>query len=861
MELKPYQERVLETFDLYLEELTTCRVKAEQARAVLAANPGVELEIPNFPEKAWSSLRNKKALPKGRQSHQYTSRRDGVERDLPSVCLKIPTGGGKTLVGAHCLSRLMGTYIGSNTGLVLWITPNEAIYSQTKKTLANRESSIRQLLDRVGAGRVKILEKDDPVHALDTSSNLCIMLLMLQSANRVTKETLRLFRDRGNVHGFFPPEGEIQAHHQLLGRIPNLDCYGQKDTLGATVKDSLGNVLRLLRPVVLLDEGHRAYTPTALKTIGDFNPSILLELSATPKDDANWLVDVRGEDLRVAQMIKLPINVKRNPGDDWKNCLRESVDKLNALQVVADALLAEESRYIRPILLVQVERTGKEQRDGIHIHVEDAREFLLTLGFDKSQVAAKTADINDLDKPENTDLLSPACAVRVILTKQALQEGWDCPFAYILCSLATNRNMNALTQLVGRILRQPQATFVDEEFQALNECYVFCHHAETREVVASIKSGLESDGLNDLAKNVRDTDGNAGPTQERRSLERREKYRSLRVFLPVVNWVEGDAARLLNYEEDILFGLPWESLQVEALVDRLAHGVVSGESNLVRLALGQGQAWLEQSDVQNVIEPVVFDSVYATRVLSDVVPNAWVARQMISNLIDGLIKRGLNEDKLGAMSSLILEELRKWIVGERDRLAEAKFMTHLLESKIQFGLKWFLDVWQLPYEMPTDEPQNARQLLRTSGSSLEKSIFAPVYQDDLNGDEANFACYLDTKATVQWWHRNVAKAGQYSLQGWKKNLVYPDFIFAHRTIAGQDQLAVWETKGDHLGGKDTEYKRKLLQTISDNYQKDKLVRAGELELIYPNETEVPTVHCTLVFMDEWRLVLDKALSS
>jgi type III restriction enzyme len=129
------------------------------------------------------------------------------------------------------------------------------------------------------------------------------------------------------------------------------------------------------------------------------------------------------------------------------------------------------------------------------------------------------------------------------------------------------------------------------------------------------------------------------------------------------------------------------------------------------------------------------------------------------------------------------------------------------------------------------------------------------------GDEANFACYLDTQATVQWWHRNVAKAGQYSLQGWKKNLVYPDFIFAHQTVAGQDQLAVWGTKGDHLGGKDTEYKRKLLQTISDNYQKDKLVRAGELEFIYPNEADVPTVHCTLVFMDEWRLVVDKALSS
>lgn len=78
----------------------------------------------------------------------------------------------------------MGTYVGSNTGIVLWITPNEAIYSQTKKALTDRESPLRQILDRAGAGRVKILEKDDPVHALDVGSHLCVMLLMLQSANR-----------------------------------------------------------------------------------------------------------------------------------------------------------------------------------------------------------------------------------------------------------------------------------------------------------------------------------------------------------------------------------------------------------------------------------------------------------------------------------------------------------------------------------------------------------------------------------------------------------------------------------------------------------------------------------------------------
>ena len=77
--------------------------------------------------------------------------------------------------------------------------------------------------------------------------------------------------------------------------------------------------------------------------------------------------------------------------------------------------------------------------------------------LDAPEIAIKTADTNDLAAPENLDLLDPTNRVRVIVTKQALQEGWDCPFAYVLCSLSASHNAAALTQLVGRILRQPHA--------------------------------------------------------------------------------------------------------------------------------------------------------------------------------------------------------------------------------------------------------------------------------------------------------------------------------------------------------------------------------------------------------------------
>ena len=136
-----------------------------------------------------------------------------------------------------------------------------------------------------------------------------------------------------------------------------------------------------------------------------------------------------------------------------------ALDRLNRLQAEATAYCADRGAlgYTRPIMLVQVERTGKDQRDGQHIHADDVKEWLLQSGLDDAEVAIKTAEQNDLNQPENQDLLSQTNRVRVIVTKAALQEGWDCPFAYVLCSLAAATALPAMTQLIGRILRQPYA--------------------------------------------------------------------------------------------------------------------------------------------------------------------------------------------------------------------------------------------------------------------------------------------------------------------------------------------------------------------------------------------------------------------
>ncbi len=249
-----YQDRVLTTLDTYLDHLKAKKKEADEVAELAALKPHLKLPVPDFAEEAWNALKAEGKLPPSRAAIPFSERMDGCARPVPNVVLKVPTGGGKTWLAVTGVSRIMGRYLDRNTGFVLWIVPNEAIYSQTLKRLKDRQHPYRQALDRAAAGRVRILEKTDRLDARDVETNLCVMLLMLQSSNRENQDSLKMFQDRGDVHGFFPAEGEQQAHKVALERTPNLSAYAGMFPM---VKDSLGNALRIIRPVVVLDEGHR----------------------------------------------------------------------------------------------------------------------------------------------------------------------------------------------------------------------------------------------------------------------------------------------------------------------------------------------------------------------------------------------------------------------------------------------------------------------------------------------------------------------------------------------------------------------------------------------------------------------------
>ena len=577
MELKDYQVDTLNAFARWLDALNTAKVESEESIAALQGRQGIGPDIlgdlGNYPKTAWGRLKESGDLPEA--AGNYVERTDDAGRPIPHVCLSVPTGGGKTLLAAAALQRL-----NRQTGLVLWITPTNAIYAQTKAALRNREHPYRQMLEQASGGRVKFMEKDYPLTALDVHNYLCVMLLSFPATNRnKNRAFLRMYRDSGHYPTLFPDADDALGDGGLLNAYPDLD----RTSNDGPVKQSLLNVFKMLRPVVVLDEAHKAYGSSQnsgqeyANTVSRLGPSLVIELSATPtRGISNLLVDITGSQLQTAEMIKLPVQVTAVTYPEWQYTLAEAHKELEHLEKDARAFEAS-GRYIRPIAVVRVERTGKDQLDGERVHAYDVRDHLIrNLGVPEDQVAIKSSELDQLGRD---NLLSEDSRVRWIITKSALMEGWDCSFAYLLVMLDNTQAQRAITQLVGRVMRQPDARRTGVE--RLDQCYVYCWKTDVGIAVEQVRSGLEQEGLTGLDDQVFARGG--GPLQPV-LIRRAEQHRDKNIFLPMVLHRDGDDYIELDWRQHIRPEIDWDAIDIPPGI----QDAVSDPARIDRAAVGVG---------------------------------------------------------------------------------------------------------------------------------------------------------------------------------------------------------------------------------------------------------------------------------
>ena len=151
-------------------------------------------------------------------------------------------------------------------------------------------------------------------------------------------------------------------------------------------------------------------------------------------------------------------------------------------------------------------------------------------------------------------MLSEFSPVRWIITKNALMEGWDCSFAYVLVMLDNTQAQRAITQLVGRVLRQPYARHTRQE--ALDQCYVYCWNTDVGVAVAQVKNGLEQEGLSGLGDAVLAASGDLRKV----TVQRRNGFQGRNLFLPLVLHRDGDDSVELDYQRHILPHIDWTTI-------------------------------------------------------------------------------------------------------------------------------------------------------------------------------------------------------------------------------------------------------------------------------------------------------------
>ena len=853
MILKDYQKRTLATVRSFVQQLAEWRDKDRAARS-------------QDPE--WGFDWVQRVWDKTVTGRPYHARSNGLGERLPAFCLKIPTGGGKTLLATRVIDLVNAHYRESRRGLVLWIVPTTQIYNQTLKALKDRDHPYRQQLDLSSGQRIRIFEKTTAFGPRDVAENLCVLLLMLPSANRQTKDTLRMFRDSGGFDRFFPPDDDPGAHAKMLEEHPNLDTFEETAGFwGRYIKTSLGNTVRLLRPLIILDEGHKAYSVNAKKTLDGFNPCMIVELSATPAKGANVLVEILGRELNDEEMIKLDLHIRNKATADWRGTLLESVEHRETLEAQAQLHEAKSGTYIRPICVIQVERTGREQRKPGYVHTDDVREYLLQHpGISAENIAVKTSAKDELKEVDDVGgLMSRDCPIRFIITKQALQEGWDCPFAYVLTILTNPMSKTGITQLVGRILRQPYASKTG--VPPLDESYVFCFSRRGNELLQEVRKGFGLEGLQGLEGRVVSDSARPRPA-EKLPTRQRVRYRtSVRdLVLPAFMIRDENSWRLVRYEADILSRLPWDDIDLSALHDLTLDERRGGDERL-RTNLDEERVLEPEvaspSDAGRVEAPVdahsdnggdPVDYFFAASHLLDLIPNPWHGRDLARRTFEVLLKR-YPAERVATNHVFVLEELRRQVEMERDRLSREVFQALLESGEMRFlVVTENLDFNRLPAKI--DVPK-ARQANREDGSPYQGNLFDVTTEDDLNQFENKVATYLDQQARLFFWYRNRVRKDYY-VQGWKPRRIYADFIVTLRddeSEADDDfhQVFVVETKGVHLkGSEDTEYKRSVFDICSEHARK-----ADWAEFVPAMRSKAMSFE--VVDEDEWQARLNEML--
>jgi type III restriction enzyme len=385
----------------------------------------------------------------------------GFDAAMPYFCLRVPTGGGKTWLAAKSVALVNSTLLQTEHSVILWLVPSKAIRNQTMSALKDRDHPYHAALREAGPVTVLDLTEAKSLTRSTLETSTVVIVATSQAFNVGDEEIRKVYEDNGGLMDLFTNLTEEQQE--------GMEKIAEK----GRVAYSLVNALRLRRPFVIVDEAHNGRTELSFGTLAKFKPSGIMELTATPdivKVPSNVLHSVSAVELKREEMIKLPILLETEP--DEQKCLAEAITRREELAAMAKAEERAGAPYLRPLVLIQSEKRSKlkETKDADWVKAE----LMANHNIPEEEIVIATGDergLEEIDKEFPKGIFDEKCPVKFIITQQALAEGWDCAFAYVLVSMAELKNEKSVEQLLGRILRQPQAKARDTA--ELNKSYAY----------------------------------------------------------------------------------------------------------------------------------------------------------------------------------------------------------------------------------------------------------------------------------------------------------------------------------------------------------------------------------------------------
>lgn len=826
MELKNYQNAVMKDLTSYLSVLNE----------------------ENDLNKAWRRYWHEKDIAVGLGGVPgYRNAIAGV----PHVCMKVPTGGGKTFMACAAVRRIFDELPTEKSKVVVWLVPSDPILVQTVKNLQDPEHPYRRRLNADFAGNVDVCTKEMLLNGQsfnpDSVSNgltVCILSYGSLRIDSKKKDVRKIYQENGNLKRF-------------------TDCYNDESILLENTPDTaLIQVLRHLSPVVVVDESHNASSDLSVEMLNNLNPSFVLDLTATPRKNSNIISYVDARELKKENMVKLPVIVYNRTSRN--SVIEDAIQLRNTLEQQAITEEQAGGRYIRPIVLFQAQPKNNTDSETF----DKVKELLIAKGIPENQIAIKTSKVDDLGK---TDLMSRNCPIRYIITVNALKEGWDCPFAYVLASLANKTSKVDVEQILGRILRQPYAK--KHSAGLLNTSYVLTCSNDFRDTLENIVKGLNSAGFSRKDYRIGEDEMPMIPPEEPQPVQQEMELQSLEqadetdtfddvtptpvpatdnTVSPIAQMISHANQQTQQYEEeteknnnfgfiggelgDMLKQYPMQiqyaeqaqKLRLPQFFIKSNADLFGGDTELLEKdSLLEGFSLIGQDATVNFT--LSAGEVYTVDIQSqgDAVPKYKRASQLESDYLRIMFAKMAPEEKIESCARNICHEINRnnaFATAEvdeyvrivikkmtEDELAviETSYSTYARKIKEKIEqlqnayrekkfYKWLDNgkiVCQESYVFPeVITPQSAN-------ASAPLSLYEAEC-DDMNNFEEELRDVFAGSERVEWWHRVIGRKG-FRINAFMNH--YPDFIVRMKS----GRILVVEAKGDDRDNSDSRAKLKL----------------------------------------------------